>query len=52
MSGFEAQFTEHAAVARSHGEGHPVAVAVNRAMSGAIVMIYRLLRLRRRVASR
>jgi glycosyltransferase involved in cell wall biosynthesis len=52
MSGFEAQFTEHAAVARRHGEGHPVAVAVNRAVSGAIVLIYRLLRLRRRMASR
>jgi hypothetical protein len=29
-----------------------VAVAVNRAMSGAIVMIYKALRLRRRVISR
>lgn len=52
MRGFEAQFAEHVAVARSHGDGHPVAVAVNRAMSGAIVMTYKALRLRRRLVSR
>jgi glycosyltransferase involved in cell wall biosynthesis len=52
MRGFEAQFAEHAAVARSHGTGHPLAVAVNRAMSGLIVMIYKALRWRRRVLSR
>jgi hypothetical protein len=51
MSGFEAQFQEHVDVARRHGDGHRVAVAVNRAMSGAIVMTYRLLRLRRRLFS-
>ena len=52
MRGFEAQFAEHAAVARSHGTGHPLAVAANRAMSGAIVMVYKALRLRRRLVSR
>ena len=52
MSGFEAQFAEHLAVARTHGDGHRLAVAVNRAMSGAIVMTYRALRLRRRLMSR
>ena len=52
MRGFEAQFAEHAAVARNHGTGYPLAVAVNRAMSGLIVMIYKALRWRRRVVSR
>jgi glycosyltransferase involved in cell wall biosynthesis len=51
MRGFEAQFAEHVAVAQTHGQGHPVAVAVNRAMSAAIVMTYKLLRLRRRLVS-
>jgi glycosyltransferase involved in cell wall biosynthesis len=51
MSGFETQFEEHVAVARSHGDGHRIAVAANRAMSSAIVMTYRLLRLRRRLFS-
>ena len=31
MSGFERQFAEHAENAREHGDGHPVAVAGNRA---------------------
>jgi glycosyltransferase involved in cell wall biosynthesis len=52
MRGFEAQFAEHAAVARSHGAGYPLAVAVNRAMSGVIVMVYKALRFRRRLVSR
>jgi glycosyltransferase involved in cell wall biosynthesis len=52
MRGFEAQFAEHLAVARSHGDGHPLAVAVNRATSSAIVMTYKALRFRRRLVSR
>jgi GT2 family glycosyltransferase len=52
MGGFEGQFAEHAKVARDHGAGHPVAVAVNRAMSALIVTIYRALRLRRRLGGR
>ena len=44
MSGFERQFAEHAEQARRHGSGHPVAVAVNQAMSRAIVLAYRGLR--------
>jgi glycosyltransferase involved in cell wall biosynthesis len=52
MDGFVGQFDEHLAVARSHGEGHPLAVAVNRAMSGVIVLSYRALRFRRRMTSR
>ena len=47
MGGFEGQFAEHAEVARAHGAGHRAAVAVNRSMSLAIVMVYRALRLRR-----
>jgi glycosyltransferase involved in cell wall biosynthesis len=52
MSGFEAQFAEHLTVARRHGDGHALAVAANRAMSGVIVMTYKALRFRRRIASR
>jgi len=48
MSGFERQFAEHAEQARRHGSGHPVAVAVNQAMSRAIVLAYRGLRAARR----
>jgi glycosyltransferase involved in cell wall biosynthesis len=44
MAGFERQFREHAEVARRRGEGHRVAVAVNRAMSRLIVGVYRALR--------
>ncbi len=44
MSGFERQFAEHAEQARRHGNGHPVAVAVNQAMSRAIVLTYRGMR--------
>jgi len=43
MSGFQAAFAEHARVARQHGMGHPVAVAVNVAMSRVIVGVYALL---------
>jgi glycosyltransferase involved in cell wall biosynthesis len=51
MGGFEGQFAEHAEVARRHGSEHALAVAVNRAMSALIVLVYRLLRLRRRLSS-
>ena len=44
MSGFERQFAEHAEQARRHGSGHPLAVAVNQAMSRAIVLTYRAMR--------
>jgi len=44
MSGFESQFAEHAQNAREHGAGHPIAVAANRATSGLIVAIYRVMR--------
>jgi GT2 family glycosyltransferase len=49
MSGFERQFAEHAQNAREHGDGHPLAVGANAAMSRAIVMVYRSLRAARRV---
>ena len=51
MGGFEGQFVEHAEVARRHGNEHALAVAVNRAMSALIVLVYRVLRLRRRLTS-
>ena len=44
MSSFERQFAEHAEQARAHGAGHPVAVAVNQAMSRLIVLVYHALR--------
>lgn len=53
VSSFERQFDEHHEQARIHGEGHRVAVGVNRAMSAAIALTYRLLRARRaRAAAR
>ncbi len=45
MSGFREAFAEHAKVARQHGAGHPVAVAVNSAMSRLIVVVYKVLAL-------
>jgi glycosyltransferase involved in cell wall biosynthesis len=48
MSGFERQFREHAEQARRHGQGHPVAVAANQAISRAIVLAYHGMRLARR----
>ena len=51
MAGFERQFREHAEVARSRGQGHPVALAGNRVMSVLIPAIYRGLRFRRRFSS-
>jgi hypothetical protein len=44
MSSFERQFAEHAAMARAHGGGHPVSVAMNQVMSRLIVLVYRALR--------
>lgn len=44
MEGFERQFREHAEIARRYGAGHPLPVAVNRAMSRLIVWVYRALR--------
>jgi glycosyltransferase involved in cell wall biosynthesis len=49
MSSFERQFAEHAEQARAHGAGHPIPVAVNQAMSRAIVLVYRGLRALRSV---
>jgi glycosyltransferase involved in cell wall biosynthesis len=51
MGGFEGQFVEHSEVARRHGNEHALAVAVNRAVSALIVLVYRVLRLRRRLTS-
>ena len=48
LTGFEAQFAEHAQNAREHGAGHPLAVAVNRAASQGIVLAYRAMRSARR----
>jgi glycosyltransferase involved in cell wall biosynthesis len=45
MTGFERQFEEHAQNAREHGGGHPFAVAANVAVSRAIVLAYRAMRL-------
>jgi GT2 family glycosyltransferase len=44
MTGFERQFAEHAQNAREHGEGHPLAVGLNRVTSRLIVLIYRGMR--------
>lgn len=47
MSQFERQFAEHAENARTHGDGHAIAVTVNRLTSRGIVGIYHLLRVLR-----
>ena len=52
MEGFEQQFAEHAEVARRHGEGHRLAVAMNRVASRLIVLVYRAMRAARRVRPR
>jgi glycosyltransferase involved in cell wall biosynthesis len=44
MSGFETQFREHVEQARRHGDGHRVAVALNRAISAGIVGAYGVMR--------
>jgi glycosyltransferase involved in cell wall biosynthesis len=49
MSGFERQLREHAENARTHGDGHPFAVAYNQAFSVALVQVYRVLRGLRRL---
>lgn len=52
ITGFERQFVEHAQNARDNGEGHAFAVAVNAAMSRAIVAVYRGVMLSRRLRRR
>jgi len=44
MTGFERQFAEHAQNAREHGDGHRIAVGLNRITSRLIVAIYRDMR--------
>ena len=44
MSGFEEQFEEHHQQAREHGDGHPIAVGANAAMSTGITYAYRGMR--------
>jgi glycosyltransferase involved in cell wall biosynthesis len=44
LTGFDQQFVEHAANAREHGVGHPIAVGLNDAASRAIVLVYRAMR--------
>lgn len=51
MSGFESQFAEHLEQARRWGDGHRFAVGVNAVMSRVIVLAYRAMRARRRLAS-
>lgn len=48
MSGFEDQFREHAENARTHGDGHRAAVAVNGTISRLIPVAYRAMRALRR----
>ena len=52
LTGFETQFAEHVRNACEHGDGHPVAVGLNRATSRAIVLAYRAIRRARRGISR
>lgn len=52
MVGFERQFREHAEVARLHGSGRRLPVAVNKGMSRLIVLVYRALRVARRLRAR
>jgi glycosyltransferase involved in cell wall biosynthesis len=47
MGNFEQQFVEHEAIARRHGKGHRLPVALNALTSRAIVGIYRALESRR-----
>jgi GT2 family glycosyltransferase len=48
ITGFETQFIEHAQNARENGDGHRIAVAVNRVMSRLIIWIYRSVMFSRR----
>ena len=50
VAGFEQQFVEHREQARRHGAGHPLPVAANQVISRGIVLVYRLMRARRRFA--
>jgi glycosyltransferase involved in cell wall biosynthesis len=52
MAGFERQFREHEEVARLRADGHRLPVVANAVMSRLIVAVYRVMRLRRRLASR
>jgi glycosyltransferase involved in cell wall biosynthesis len=52
MAGFERQFREHAEIGRRHGDGQPIPVAANAVISRAIVAIYMLMRLTRRLSQR
>lgn len=52
MDGFESQFREHEEIARRYGADHPVSVAANALTSRAIVLVYRLIRLIRRLRPR
>jgi glycosyltransferase involved in cell wall biosynthesis len=51
MAGFERQFREHEEVARLRADGHRLPVLANAVMSRLIVLVYRLLRARRRAVS-
>ena len=51
MAGFELQFREHAEIARRHANGHRLPLVTNALMSRLIPAVYRVLRLRRRLAS-
>ena len=51
MAGFERQFREHEEVARLHGDGYRLPLVANATMSRAIVLVYRMLRARRRLLS-
>jgi hypothetical protein len=50
MAGFERQFREHEEVARVRGDGHRLPVLANAVISRLIVLVYRVLRARRRRA--
>ena len=52
MAGFERQFREHEEVARLRGDDHRLPVLANAVISRLIVAVYKLMRLRRRLASR
>jgi glycosyltransferase involved in cell wall biosynthesis len=52
MAGFEHQFREHTEIGRLRGDGHPIPVAANAVISRAIVAIYKLMRLSRRLSRR
>lgn len=49
MTGFERQFREHAQNAREHGAQHPVSVRLNIVASRLITLVYRAMRLARRL---